>query len=447
MYATMLVSCVGLVGCTLRLLTPRGAGLPLRWGGYPPLTEIPLDLLFIHLGLPLLVGRFHPLARLKRALIAWLSATVEALRLASYFFDAPEPVAWVNGSDDGSDIEVTLRPPPAAAPDMRDRTDTPAKQAVDRLVGWLAPFGRRDFMEGVGGWARVPAVDHLRILPARRMFVRLDDDHAPLNAEELRLLVAINKKAVDAGRDPAADFGVVWLPGHVRSRIYLLLGALWASCLAVAALAVGIVGLGRLMLRLLILGGEKAHDGYALLAGSTVLAGCVEVGLTTEIALRRWSLAQQVAKRRPRPFIRRTTLARRARFFATGAFASVVLVIVVPLVVGLVVETALLLPFRSSAIDPAVIHLAEVWALGALVLSCLVRIRPVLPPVAVLRELDLAYGHHRFRWSAKRLVRRLLGPLLGLAAAAISAPWAAAALCSLGSNDVARNARLSASAL
>lgn len=441
MYATMLVSCVGLVGLTLRLGTPGGAVLPLRIAGHPPLTDIPVDLLFLHLGMPLLIGRFHPLARLKRALIAWLSATVDALRLTSYFFDAPKPPTW---SDDDDDDSVAESP---VGPDLRDRINTPAKLAVDRLVGLLAPFGRRDFMQGVGGWARVPAVDHLRILPARRMFVRLDNDHAPLNGDELRLLVAINKKAVDAGRDPATDFGVVWLPGHVRSRVYLLLCALWASCLAVAALVVGTIGLGRLALRIVVLGDSEAHDGYALLAGSTILAGCVEVGLTTEIVLRRWTLARQVAKRRPRPFLRRSAVIRWARSLATGLLATVALGGIVPLTVGLVIETALLLPFRSSATDPAVIHLAEVWALGALALSCLIQLRPNLPPNGLLRELDLAYGHRRFRWSARRLLCRLLGPLLGVAAAAIILPWAAVALCSISSTDVARNARLSAFSL
>lgn len=83
------------------------------------------------------------------------------------------------------------------------------------------------------------------------------------------------------------------------------------------------------------------------------------------------------------------SLSRKARQALTVVLGSLALALAVPLALGLVAETYVLLPLRSSATAVPVIHVAEVWALGVLGLSCVVRWRPDLPRLALLPQLDV----------------------------------------------------------
>lgn len=122
--------------------------LPLRWHAHHPIIEIPIDMIVLHLVSPILIHRHAPHLILRKALIGWLSFAVRSLRLSSYFFSPSLD-------------------PEATSHDVRDREDSRLKVVLDWVTSHMNPFGRTDFMQGVGGWARVPSKDHLSILPAR----------------------------------------------------------------------------------------------------------------------------------------------------------------------------------------------------------------------------------------------------------------------------------------
>lgn len=199
---------VGLVSATLRLVP---SVLPLRTHAFGPLSDVPVDLLALHLVLPALADRYAPHAVLQCALVRWLAQAVRTLRLSSYFFQTQTPSTQTAAAGQ----EQAQAPTHAE----RDRADSRAQRVLDIVVRSMGGvLGSSDFMQGAGGWARVPSKDHLSILPSRvrlavlarpapfrsplaalrsltpvatlqRMFVRLDDDMAPVNQFELQCVV------------------------------------------------------------------------------------------------------------------------------------------------------------------------------------------------------------------------------------------------------------------
>lgn len=79
---------------------------------------------------------------------------------------------------------------------------------------------------------------------------------------------------------------------------------------------------------------------------------------------------------------------RKLRYFTTTVYGTLALTLFCPLAVGMLVETYLFLPWRSSDTTVPVVHVAEVWAVGVLSISCLVKARLDLPRSVLLRELD-----------------------------------------------------------
>lgn len=169
------------------------------WCTRKPISQIPIDLLFLHFA-PHLIMRFRPDKKLRRSLLSWWSeyqvlcrdlsrlfcadpkcssaVSLRALRLSSYFF-GPNLT--------GSSHRTTSA-----------EHDSPLRLYLDKIVAYIA---LSDVMRGQAGIVRVPASDSLSIVPQSRMFVRLNAQMEPLDEEEAALMEKQNLKATNAGRN------------------------------------------------------------------------------------------------------------------------------------------------------------------------------------------------------------------------------------------------------
>lgn len=179
---------------------------------------------------------------MKRALHAWWHATAKAFNLTSL----------LHGKTARFKTESRL---------------TISTWRVADFFGQLV-FGKYDTTESD---ARVPSSDQVVLLPpAERkgngVFVMLDKLGAPKTADDKLRLLKQDRAAREGGRDPRADYRIVWLPRFWRTRVHALIFAALGTASAVIALAFFVpLVVGRLASSLFI--EEEVHDGYSWVSG------------------------------------------------------------------------------------------------------------------------------------------------------------------------------------
>lgn len=216
----------------------------------PPLTSIPFDLLFINAFIPPTFEAIRAKQKGKRLLGTWW-------RAASAFYKLT-PLLY------GRKISSTRKPDSALSTLIWRILDIPFQMM----------FGAYDPSETQ---VRVPASDRTILLPiAERqgpnngVFIRLDATGKPRTLDETLRLLKQDRAAREGGRDPIADYQVVWVPRFWRTRVYVMILSALASCSAV--LAVGFFGtlvVGRLCTAWAFgngVGDGRVHDGYSLVS-------------------------------------------------------------------------------------------------------------------------------------------------------------------------------------
>ncbi|CDZ98172.1 Protein involved in mRNA turnover and stability [Phaffia rhodozyma] len=386
MYGFIITSSVGVVLGVIRLIA-RGV-LPLIWIPTQPLSQIPVDLLFMLICLPTWTRKIAPQRRITASLFAWWTFSIKALRLQSYFFGPPLTTI-------GADVD--------------DQIDTRERRWLDSIA---LRMGGEDFQKGAGGLARVPHSDQLSIIPRMRMLVLLNEFHAPIDQTEMELLIAQNKKAVSVGRRPDQDFCVCYLPPRLRNRIILLTFSFWLSLVALAAFGLALpIFIGRFIFSLF--GFPLVHDGYSLILGALP---SYSIFLTLD-----WSVRLVLAKQSPMRTLARgltdvkTTLQRKVYWIALLSYIYVIGAVgsIVPLAVGLVIELYCIMPLKVSSAEPPIIRIPEVWAMGVLWIYLAYRLQNYIP--ARYRERTIRPLETFLSMSAKEATIKLILPtLIGL---------------------------------
>lgn len=347
MYGLVVACGVGSIGGLMRF--GRGIILPLRWKPREPLSDVPIDLLLLHVLLPHTLRFFRPRKFVRKTSIKIWKYLCAQLRLTSYMF---------GGRHSDEEREVTH-------------------------LGWLAFRNSGDkAVEGAvhfhGSYRRVPNNDNVAVPRDMRATARVDVTGLPVDDEARRLIMAQDAEAEKAKRNPKDDYTVVYIPPNFQYRIGLFIFALWViGCVFITAAVSMPILLGRAVFNLFTR--RQMHDGYSFLVGSYALWGCWVVGHTLDRMEKRRQRrgADEARGNWPLYFLKRSVL-----WLAKISYVVFFVGIVIPALIGLVVELYMIMPIRLSLNPDLVpnIRVADMWVLGIVYAKIILhahRLRPL----------------------------------------------------------------------
>ncbi|KAI9498992.1 hypothetical protein BDB00DRAFT_867061 [Zychaea mexicana] len=340
-YACVIVAGVGgFVWC----LGYAGKGiLPLRWNMLQPLSTLPIDFLAIHILIPALVKYFEPKRALKTLAVQWMRFLTRTLRLTSFLFGerhASEEGVWHYKT-----WAAWLHPPANLNP----------------LVG---EYSEAAFIRD-GQIVLAPKHDAVPFDPTRRMLV-------PVHPETLHILDATERRL----GHPAAAGGpnllpintcIVYVPPRFKQRMILFLLAMWLSCsVFICTLTVLPIALGRIVFERWLEAPGEVHDLYAYSVGATLmLLGIVSICKLADAVL---DLTRQASS---------SLLLGRIYYYVSGSlrwmgkvtYLGVALGIIVPLMLGAVVELYFIMPLQNYGAQAPTVEVVALWTRGIACMS------------------------------------------------------------------------------
>ncbi|KAJ6580947.1 hypothetical protein B0H19DRAFT_1112979 [Mycena capillaripes] len=345
--------------------------LPFRWKNREPLSNVPIDLIFLHVVLPYTTHYFRPRTAIKRVSKVLWKYLASQLRLSSYFFGGRYPHEEYTSKHWSS---LLLR----SEDDLDDPTNVKN-----------------------GSFRRVPASDNISLPRDMRATAAVTEDGDPLDAEAQSLLAQQNEEALKAKRVPHEDYTVVYLPPHFRWRVFAFIVILWVLGAVFLGIAFALpIQLGRSFFGLFV--PRAVHDGYSFLAGAYLLWGCYLMGRAVDRLDKR---RQRRGGDEPRADLR--LLVRQDRVH--GA----VLGVVVPTLIALVVDLYIVLPIRLS-LDPALvprIRIVDEWAMGLLYAKIMLHINRTQPTNPITRGVQHITNNGWTHPEPVTATREVIGPL------------------------------------
>ncbi|KAI0831910.1 hypothetical protein BC628DRAFT_1350502 [Trametes gibbosa] len=357
MYGVVVASGVATVSGILRLF--HGTIMPFRWKIREPLSEVPIDLIFIQLVLPYTMEYFRPRKALRQCGTSIWKYLARQFRLSSYMFGGRYP----------------------------------SEEYTQEQWSWRSLLNDDDMkMDDAevphdGTFRRVPNSDNVALVKDAPATVEVDEEGYPIDAHASRLILAQNEEAMRAKRPIKEDYAVVYLPPYFRYRVIAFLVCIWTigSALLASVLAAPIL-LGRGVFRLFV--PYDVHDGYSFIIGFYLLWGCWLVGAALD----------RLDKRRQRRWIDGVraewplfVLKRSLLWVAQASYMLVMLGVVIPTLLGIVVELYIVQPIKHAAnplAEPR-IRIVDMWALGLLYGKILVRsMRVNQPGHGVIRGVE-----------------------------------------------------------
>ncbi|KAF8586361.1 hypothetical protein K439DRAFT_961991 [Ramaria rubella] len=344
MYAVVISLGVG--GVVWSLTTVAPSILPLRWKMREPLSEIPVDLLFVHLILPPTLHYFRPRKPVRRLMTAWWQWTARQLRLTSFMFGGRHP-------------QEEIRPL--------------YRSWRSLLTGDTSVVAAED-----GSFRRAPAGDNIAFLRDRPTLVQVDEDGEPVDADGRDIIAAQNAEAQQAGRNHRDDYTVVYVPPNFRRRIFLFIFLFWASgsIAMVSSVSVPILA-GRAILKLCT--PRELHDGYSFIIGFYLLWWAWLVGsLMARIRIRR---QRHGGGRRIRASWFLFLFKRVSVYMSKIIWLAFWLGIILPTLVSIAVDLYLVIPLRyfmNPDFTPT-IHIFESWATGLIISKIIMRTQRARP--------------------------------------------------------------------
>ncbi|KAH9039259.1 hypothetical protein EDB85DRAFT_2110167 [Lactarius pseudohatsudake] len=356
MYGLVVACGVGSIGGLMRF--GRGIILPLRWKPREPLSDVPIDLLFLHVLLPYTLRFFRPRRVVRKASVKIWKYLCAQLRLTSYMFGGRHP---------DEEREVSYG-------------------------SWWAPRNSGDKVaEGAlhfhGSYRRVPNSDNVAVPRDMRATARVDVTGLPVDDEAQRLIMAQDAEAEKAKRNPKDDYTVVYIPPHFQYRVALFIFALWVvGCVFITATVSMPILLGRGVFNLFTR--RQMHDGYSFLVGSYALWGCWVVGHTLDRMEKRRQRrgADEARGNWPLYFLKRSVL-----WLAKISYIVFFIGLVIPALIGLVVELYMIMPIRLSLNPDLVpnIRVADMWALGIIYAKIILHAQRLRP----LNRITAGFNH------------------------------------------------------
>lgn len=237
-----------------------------------------------------------------------------------------------------------------------------------------------------GSFRRVPNSDNVALVKDYPATVIVTAGGAPIDTTQLEILIRQNAEADKTKRNIKDDYTVVYIPPKFRWRIAVFMLCLWicGSIMLAAALAAPIL-LGRAFFRLVV--PYEVHDGYSFIIGFYLLWGCWIVGLAID----------RLDKRRQRrgPETRQAKwplyLAKRSLLWiAKASYMIFFLGIVIPTLIGLVMELYVVLPAKHMLhfVAQPRIRLVDMWSLGLLYVKIMLRAQRLGPHHRITRGVE-----------------------------------------------------------
>ncbi|KAF4610509.1 hypothetical protein D9613_006687 [Agrocybe pediades] len=381
MYASIVALLVGSVAGLL--LLGNGSITPFRWKTREPLSNLPVDLVMLHLLTPYTLHYFRP----KRALhsvatVVWKYLAAR-LRLTSYFFGGRHP-----------------------------HEEYKCKGMIDNL------FRRSSVVVNTqqpvdGTFRRVPATDHVALARDMPATVPVTAYGTPIDSKALQLMRAQDNEAAKAQRDVTKDYMIVYIPPHFRARIIAFICCMWGVGSVILGLATAMpLLIGRSFFRLLT--PKDVHDGYSLLAGFYLLWSCYLVAKAIDRLDKRRQRRSSPSKA-PRADLAVLVLKRGLLWAAKTVYMVFWAGIVAPILIGVVVDLYLVLPIRFL-FDPALVprmRIAEKWLLGLIYAKIVHRLHRERMPGGIARGVQRMVSLGWTRPDPVAATKEVLAPLIG----------------------------------
>ena len=306
----------------------------LTFANRQPLSDVPIDLVLLHLLLPYTMHYFRPVKGIKRMVERVWRNLATRLRLTSYMF---------GGRHDSEEFSA-------------------------RHWSWksFVPGAKIDDANLVhnGTFRRVPATDSIALPRDMRATAQVTADGEPVDEESRELIAAQNAEAEKAKRSVNDDYTVVYIPPLFRQRLIVFITCLWT---------IGALSFGSSLAVPLIIGraafwvalGREVHDGYSFIVGFYLLWGCHVFGKAVDRMDKR---RQRRGMEGPRADLPVYVVKRSLPWAMKISYMVFFLGLVIPILIATVMELYLLLPIRY-AVDPHVtprVRVADLWCLGVL---------------------------------------------------------------------------------
>jgi len=385
MYAMVVACGVGSLG--ILLFIGNRSIFPIRWKTREPLSEVPIDLLFLQIVLPYTMRYLRPRKAVYRVAVHVWKLLAARLRLTSYMFGERH-----RGEESSRVYKTWVTFFRRSAKDNDEVATTPD-----------------------GTFRRVPASDNIALPRDMRATAEVHEDGTPLNDKAAALIASQNAEVVKAKRDVKDDYVVVYFPPRFRTRIIAFVMAVWTIMAVVAAISIAVpVQVGRHFF--MLMSSSLVHDGYSFLVGFYILWACYLVAKAAESLDRR---RQRVTGDGPRADFA-VYFAKQSLLWATKmAYMAVFFGVLIPILLGLVVDLYVVLPIRLTLYPTMVptIRLVDMWSLGLVYCKIAIRLRrrlqfPRRRYDALHVLLSNGWTHPDPRHATKELILPLLACLL-----------------------------------
>lgn len=375
---SVVIACV--VGSVAGLLYVGSKSiLPFRWKNREPLSNVPVDLVFLHMVLPYTMHYFRPRTGIKRVSKALWRFLASRLRLSSYFFGGRYPHE-----------EYTPKYWSTLLFRSEEDLDNPANVKA-------------------GSFRRVPASDNIALPRDMHATAAVTEHGDPIDEEARGLLAMQNEEAVKAKRVVADDYMIVYIPPHFRYRVFLFIAILWVLGAMFLGVVVALpIQLGRSFFGLFI--SRPVHDGYSFIAGAYLLWACYLIGRAVDRLDKR---RQRRGGDEPRADLRLLVLKRGFLWIAKITFMIIFLGIVVPTLISLVVDLYIILPIRLS-LDPTLvprIRIVDSWAMGVLYAKIMLHVNRTQPPNPITRGMQHITNNGWTHPEPITATKEVIGPL------------------------------------
>ena len=321
-----------------------------------PLSNVPVDLLFLHLVLPYTMHYFRPKKVVKDVVASVWKFLATRLRLTSYFFGGRHP-----------------------------REEFTPKNWRDNFIREVVHVVNEGDIPD-GSFRRVPAVDNVALPRDMRATASVNAEGEPVNDEAKALMELQNAEAEKAKRNIKVDFMIVYIPPHFRYRIICFIALLWMFGSVMLGLSVALpITLGRSFFRLFT--ARDIHDGYSFIVGFYLVWMCYLIGKAVDRLDKR---RQRRSGDGPRANLHVLVLKRGLLWVAKTVYMAFFLGVIIPVLLAVVIDLYIVLPIRLEW-DPAMtprIRIVDAWALGLLYAKIAMYAHRVERPNRITRGLQ-----------------------------------------------------------
>jgi len=380
MMYSIVVGCV--VGSVAGLLLLGSKSImPFRWKNREPLSNVPIDLLFLHLVLPHTMHHFRPKKTVKDfAKVIWKFLAAR-LRLTSYFFGDRHP----------------------------DEEYTPNHW---RILSLRLPELLLDVNPIHDGcFRRVPATDHLALPRDVRATAPVTENGEPVDDAARTLIALQNDEAEKAKRNAKEDYIVVYIPPHFRQRLITFIALIWVIGAFLLGVSVALpIQLGRSFFALFV--SREVHDGYSFIIGFYLLWACYLIGTAIDRLDKR---RQRISSDGPRADLRLLIVKRGLLWTAKALYMIIFLGIVIPTLVAFVVDLYVVLPVRFT-LHPEVtprIRVVDAWALGLLYAKIALHTNRIQPQNRITTGIQHIIDNGWTLLNPVQATTEVIGPITG----------------------------------